>query len=187
MSSHCSSVNVVNVGEDTNRSIVHLSGKWIQDRSWGGSRLSLHTVIILVYSENLHPFFIVEISLTISEGALQKSVYLFTISNRPCGSDNPIHTSDWPILSPVSLNHFLISSHLTVPESDSSKDENASTNSASASNSNRCSLIMVKNMAKLIPRSSAAEDDCKPRSPGRDVSSSSIISGDGAMPRRVER
>src|SRR6267154_2121476 len=123
--------------------------------------LWLCIVIFFIYPKHLHPFFIVKISLTVGKRAFQKSIDLCKHSQGSAfgrgdeHDDNETHTSPGLILSPVSLSHFLISSHLTIPESDSSKDENASRSSASASNSNRCSLIMVKNMAKLTPRSSA--------------------------------
>ncbi len=153
--------------------------------------LCLCIVIVFIYSKHLHPFSIIKISLTVGKRAFQKPINLCKPSQRSTlrrggvHDDSGTHTSPWLILSPVSLSHFLISSHLTIPESDSSKDENASSSSASASNSNRCSLIMVKNIAKLIPRSrgSSVEVCCEPRSPGRDVSSSSIISGDGTIPK----
>jgi len=93
-------------------------------------------------------------------------------------------TSRWSILSATSLSHFLISSTFTIPVSFSSKDSNASMSSASVSNSKRRSLIIVRNMVKLIPLSvdeSSNEDLLW--LPGRELRRSSIICFEGAMPK----
>ena len=152
-------------------------------------RLGLLSLII--HSENFDPFAIIEITVPIRERAFQQLIDLPDIPKSALQinemQDDAVRTSCWSILSPTSLNHFFISSVLTIPVSFSSKHSNASRSSASVSNSNNRSLIIVRNIVKFIPRSgdeSSFEAD-RLWVPGRELRRLSSICLEGAIPRCV--
>jgi hypothetical protein len=154
----------------------------------------LRLLCFIVHSENFHPLAVIEVAMSICERAFQQLVNLRDISKSAPRmneiQDYAAHTSRWSILSPTSLNHFLISSVLTIPVSFSSKLSNASRSSASVSNSNNRSLIIVRNIVKLIPLSGDessfdAAEEYRLWVPGRALRRSSIMCLEGAIPGRV--
>ena len=94
-------------------------------------------VVFCVDAQDFNPFAVIEVAMSVREGALQQFVDLqcTLIQREAHAPPSTILTSLGPIFSPTSPSHLRISSPLTKPESLSSKHSNASRSSASVSKS----------------------------------------------------